>query len=88
MFGNIPAHGLLIHHAAHVEVSNCKVIAAKDARPRFLQVDVEQMDFFNIKADCVADTPTFILDDVKDFAVANCTSLPDTQIAEANHKEL
>lgn len=88
MFGNTPAHGLFIHHAANVEVSDYKVIAANDARPCFRLVDVERVDFLNIKADRMVDTPTFVLDDVKDFALANCTSLPDIQIAEARQKEL
>jgi hypothetical protein len=88
MFGNTPAHGLVIHHAKNIEVSNYKAIAATDARPCFRPVDVERVDFLNIKADRAANTPTFILEDVKAFAVTNCTSLPDAQIPEAGHKEL
>jgi len=88
MFGNTPAHGLLIRHVEGVEVSNYKVIAANDARPCFLLVDVERADFSNIKTDRTADTPIFILDTVKDFSIEKCTSLPDIQIAEANHKKL
>ena len=88
MFGNTPAHGLFVRHTKDVEVSNYKVIAPKDSRPCFFLVDVERVDFLNIKTDRAANTPVFILDRVKDFNVVKCTSLPDTQIAEANHKEL
>jgi len=89
MFGNTPAHGLLIHHAEGIEVTNCKVISsAEDARPCFVLNDVQRADFFNVKADQAADTPAFILDDAKDIRVGQCNSLPDTEIAEVKHKEL
>jgi polygalacturonase len=88
MFGNTPAHGLLIRHVEGVEVSNYKVIAANDARPCFLLVDVERAEFSNIKTDRTGDTPIFILDTVKGFSLEKCTSLPDIQIAEANRKKL
>ena len=88
MFGNTPAHGLFIRHAEGIEVSDYKVIAARDARPCFALVDVERIDFVNIKTNRETNAPVFVLDHVKDFAVARCTSLPDTQIAEANHREL
>ena len=91
MFGNTPAHGLLIRHAEDIEISNCKVIAAtEDARPCFLLDDVERADFASIKTDRKADTttPVFILENVKDFRVVHCNTLRDTEIAEAKHTEL
>jgi polygalacturonase len=88
MFGNTPAHGLFVRHAEGIEVSNFKVIATKDARPCFLLADVEQVDFLNIKADRDAGTPVFVLDKVKDFELVKCSSLPDTRISDASHKEL
>jgi polygalacturonase len=89
MFGNTPAHGLMIRHAEGVEIRDYKVIAAaEDARPCFLLDAVERVDFSNIKTDRAANKPVFILDKVKDFSVVQCTSLPDTQIAEASHEEL
>ena len=88
MFGNTPAHGLFIRHAEGIEVSGYKVIAPNDARPCFALVDVERADFLNVKADRTVNTPVFILDDVKDFSITKCLSLPDTQITEAKHREL
>jgi len=89
MFGNTPAHGLLIRHAEGIEISNWKVIAAvEDARPCFRLEDVERVDFSNIKTDRVANTPLFILVRVKEFSVAQCNSLPDVEIAEVDHREL
>jgi polygalacturonase len=89
MFGNTPAYGLLIRHAEGIEVSSYKVIsAAEDARPCFLLEDVEHLDFLNIKTDHASKAPLFILNNVKDISVVQCKSLPDTEIAEAEHKEL
>jgi polygalacturonase len=89
MFGNTPAHGLLIRHAADIEVSDYKVIAAvSDARPCFVLDDVERVDFSNVKTDTVPGTPAFVLRDVQDFSVTRCKAVPDTHIAEAKHTEL
>jgi polygalacturonase len=89
MFGNTPAHGLLIRHAEDIEISNWRVIAAaQDARPCFRLDGVERVDFSNIKANRAVNTPVFILDHVKNVSVVQCNSLPDTEIAEADHKEL
>jgi polygalacturonase len=89
MFGNTPAHGLLIRHAEGIEISNYRVIsAAEDARPCFLLADVERVDFLNIKTARASNAPVFILNNVKDFSAVQCQSVPDTQIAEVIHKEL
>lgn len=89
MFGNTPAHGLFIRHAEDIEINNYKVISsAKDARPCFVLNDVQRTDLSNIKADQADDTPLFVLDNAKDIRVRKCNSLPDTEIAEAKHKEL
>jgi hypothetical protein len=89
MFGNTPAHGLLIRHAAGIEISDYKVmVAVSDARPCFLLDDVERVDFSNVKTDSVPGTPTFVLKGVQDFSVTRCKAVPDTRIAEAKHTEL
>lgn len=89
MFGNTPAHGLLIRHAEGIEVSNFKVMAnAKDARTCFLLDDVAQVDFTNITTNQAGDVPLFVLKDVKNFSVMKCKPLADVQIAETASKEL
>jgi polygalacturonase len=89
MFGNTPAHGLLIRHAEGIEISNFKVIAtAEDARPCFVLDDVEHVDFYDIKAERTPETGLFVLNEVKDFNVVKCKGIADTQVAETKHKEL
>jgi hypothetical protein len=89
MFGNTPAHGLLIRHAEGIEVSDFKVTAkAIDARPCFLLDDVAQVDFTNIKTNQAGDVPVFALKDVKNFSVSKCKPLADVQIAETASTKL
>jgi len=88
MFGNTPAHGLFIRHAQDIEVSGYRVIAPRDNRPCISLVDVAGADFFNIKTERTANAPVFVLDQVKEFRLAGCPFLPDTQLMDANHEEL
>ncbi|HTQ96844.1 MAG TPA: hypothetical protein VMH89_08560, partial [Candidatus Acidoferrum sp.] len=89
MFGTTPAHGLLIRHASGIEVNDFKVItAAKEERPCVIVQDAEHVDFFNLKTDQAAGTPTFVLRDVKDFSVEKSRPIPDTQIPGTANKEL
>jgi polygalacturonase len=89
MFGTTPAHGLIIRHAEGIEVTDFKVVAkARDARPCLILDDVEHIDFFNIKPDQAPDASAFVLNNVRDFSVAKCKSVEDTQVSETKHKEL
>jgi polygalacturonase len=89
MFGTTPAHGFILRHAAGIEMSDIKILTqANDARPCFLLDDVEQGDFFNIKAPHLADAPMFVLNNVKQFSVARSKPVADTEIAETKHKEI
>jgi hypothetical protein len=89
MFGTTPAHGLVIRHAAGIEVREFKVVAqSDDARACILVDDADGIDFSNLKADHRADTPVFVLNNVKDFSASKCGAISDTRIAEATHKKL
>jgi polygalacturonase len=89
MFGTTPANGFIFRHASGVEVSDFKVLTqANDARTCFLLDDVEHADFFNIKSPQVADTPMFVLNNVKDFNVSRSKPVADREIAETTHKEI
>ena len=89
MFGNTPAHGLLIRHAKGIEISGYKVVcAAKEARPCFFLDDVARAGFSNIKADTAPDSHLFVLSDVQDFDVVNCQPLSDTHIDQTQHTKL
>jgi polygalacturonase len=89
MFGTTPAHGLIVRHAAGIEVSDFKVVAkASDARPCVILDDVEHVDFFDLKPGQPPGTPVFVLNNVKDFSMARSKPVADTDVAETEHKEL
>jgi hypothetical protein len=89
MFGTTPAHGLLIRHASGIEVSDFKVLTQNnDARPCFILDDVEHADFCNVKSPHVADTPMFVLNNVKDFNISRSRPVADSEIPETKHKEI
>jgi hypothetical protein len=70
--------------------SRCHLVVAQsdDARPCILVDDANGIDFSNLKADHRADTPVFVLNNVKDFSASKCGAISDTRIAEATHKKL
>ena len=89
MFGTTPAHGMMVRHAAGIEVSDIKVITkSDDARPCFVLDDVEHADFYNIKSPHVAGAPAFVLNNVKDFNISRSKPLPDSDVPETKHKEI
>jgi len=89
MFGTTPAHGLLVRHAAGIEISDYRVITdASDARPCVLLDDVNGIDICNLKSARAADAPLLALRDVKDFTVEQSKGVADTRIASTKQQEL
>jgi polygalacturonase len=88
MFGATPAYGLYIRHAAGIEISDFKVLAdSPDARPCIIADDVDGLDVANLKLSQKT-VPVLVLNNVKDFRVSRSAPVPDTQIADTNHREL
>ncbi len=89
MFGATPAHGLLLRHAAGIEISDYRVITeSPDARPCLLLDDVSHVDVCNLKSPKPADSPLMVLHNVRDFIVQRSNAIADTRIANATHQEL
>jgi polygalacturonase len=89
MFGPLPAFGFFIRHVDGVTLDNVEVrYEQQDLRPAFALRDVVDADFHHVKADKVAGTPTFVLDDVSDFRVTTSRPVPDTQLDQTGHAEL
>jgi polygalacturonase len=89
MFGATPAHGLLVRHAAGIEISDYRVIAENsDERPCVLLDDVAHVDICNLKSARYADTPLIVLRDVQDVSIERSKGLADVQIRESKHQEL
>jgi hypothetical protein len=88
-FGVTPSHGFYIRHVRNIDMSNIEIAPAKeDLRPAFALDDVQEADFFRIKAQSVPGTPVFALNRVKDFSVSASKSVPDTKIDSADRRAI
>ena len=89
MFGETPAHGFFIRHAAGVEMNGIKVKLEKpDARPCFFLEDVHDATFVQIKLPKDSAKPVFVLKDVSDIAILRSKPVADIEIDHADHREL
>lgn len=89
MFGAMPSHAFFIRHVKGIELSDIKVIAAQpDARPGFVLNDVQGADFSHINVSISPNTPTFVLNNVEDFSVDQCKTVPDTKLAKVEEKKI
>jgi len=88
MFGEIPAYGFFIRHVRGIELSDVEVSYLKDdARSPFILSDVKAADLRHIKAMRAGDTPSFLLNDVEDFAIQQSQPLPDTIIKKVRRQQ-
>ncbi len=90
MFGNtMPNHGFFIRHAKNIHLSNVEIVYAKeDLRPAFVLQDVTGADFFRVRAQHAAATPTFHLKRVNDFSIAQSRTVSDTLLERVEEKTL
>ena len=80
MFGTMPAYGFYVRHVKGLEMDHIEVSYVKDEmRPVMVLNDVDGADFDHVKARRTPEVPFFVLRKVSDFAVRNCTGLPDTR---------
>ncbi|HSL22443.1 MAG TPA: glycoside hydrolase family 28 protein [Vicinamibacterales bacterium] len=80
MFGEMPAYGFFIRHVSGLEMRNVRVgFAADDLRPAFVLNDVTGAEFQHVRAARAASVPTFVLRNVRDFAVHESPPVPDVR---------
>ena len=88
MFGQTHAQGSFIRHARNIAMSHVECSTLKeDRRPAFVLDDVQDSDFFSIRAPQVTRVPTFALKNVTDFRVFGSKAVPDVRldhVAETN----
>jgi polygalacturonase len=89
MFGKMPAYGFFIRHAKSLQMDNVEVSFIKDdLRPAFVLNDVKGAEFNNVKAQTVAEVPTFVLKNVESFATRQCKPVADTKLDRVEEKSL
>jgi hypothetical protein len=77
----MPSQGFYVRHVKGIQFDNIEIRAEKDdLRPVFVMDDVQDADFFRIKAPRVAGVPEFALHNVSDFSAHMCGGVPDTQL--------
>ncbi len=86
---NMPSHGFYVRHVKGIQFDNIEIRTQKDdLRPAFVLDDVQDADFFRIKAPQAAGAPAFALHNVSDLAVHMCSGVPDTQLKTVENKTL
>jgi polygalacturonase len=86
--GIMPAYGFYIRHVKGIEMTNIDIsYIEEDQRPPFVLDNVIGADFFRIRAQKVADAPSFVLKKVEDFNVQQSRGIPDTHKAKAEDEK-
>jgi hypothetical protein len=89
MFGDTPSQGFYFRHVKGLDASDIKITSdAADARPVFVLQDVENADFFRIKAPGAPVGETFDLNNVTNFSLAGSRPLPDSFLDHVGQKKL
>jgi polygalacturonase len=84
MFGVTPAYGLYVRHARNLDVHHADLrTAAREGRPPVVLHDVDGAGFEHVRFAHDAAAPTFVLQDVRGFAVQDAQGMRD--LAGASH---
>ncbi len=76
--GIMPVYGFFIRHVKGIEMNNVEVsYLGKEVRPAFYLEDVQDADFFRIKAQPVTGTKTFVLKRVQNFSIRQSPAVKD-----------
>jgi hypothetical protein len=78
MFGVMPTYGFFIRHVKGISLNNIDMTyTAKDMRPPFWLFDVQDADFFNIRAQREQGVPMFMLKNVEQFRTHEVRGMAD-----------
>jgi polygalacturonase len=89
MFGTLPAFGFFIRHVDGITLDNVEVrFDQPDTRPAFVLRDVSDADLHHTRADKVAGTPTFDLEDVDEFLLTVSRPVTQAHLKQVSHQEL
>lgn len=83
-FGVLPAYGFFIRHVKGIELNNVEIsFLGSESRPAFFVNDVKGISLRNTKAQKGNGSSLFVLQQVEDFTIKDCKSVPDKTIAKA-----
>ena len=85
----MPSQGFYLRHIKGIQFENVEIQAVtEDRRPTFVLDNVEDADFFRIRAPHSPNTPVFALHHVSEFSVHMCSGVKDAEIASVEQKTL
>jgi polygalacturonase len=88
MFGEMPAYGFFIRHVKGIEMSDVSVSYLKDeARPAVMMIDVQDADFYRLRAQHGTGVPTFVLRDIQRFTIQQSWPLTDMRVDRIETKK-
>jgi hypothetical protein len=88
-FGVMPSYGFFIRNVKDLKMNDVEVSYMKeDLRPAFVVDHVTGADFQHIKVQKAANTPAFVLNEVKDFNLYNSQPVANIKLADVSKKEL
>src|SRR6201988_171559 len=89
MFGELPAYGFFIRHVKGLQFRDVEVSYLKDdSRPRFCFTVFMAEDFMGLKAQRLADGPTFVLRNVSNFVINQSWPLADMRLDKVENRKL
>jgi polygalacturonase len=88
-FGSLPSYGFFFRHVNGLRVHDIDTrFIGNEQRPPFVLDDVEHATFHHVSSQKAPDSPTFLLNNVKDFQVRDCKGAKDTALTAAQKQEL
>ncbi|HEY9197460.1 MAG TPA: glycoside hydrolase family 28 protein [Mucilaginibacter sp.] len=88
-FGTVPSYGFFFRNVKDLKMDDVEVsYNTDDFRPAFILDHVAGADLQRIRAQKTTGTPTFVLNEVKDFNIYNSRPVADTKLQDVNKKEL
>lgn len=88
-FGIIPAYGFFVRNVTDLKMKDVEVnYQTPDQRSPFILDTVNGADIEHVRAQKASGVPSFILNNVKNFSLKDCNSIPDTKLASVVKKEI
>ena len=88
MFGLIPAYGFFFRHATGIELHDIQVsYATEDRRPAFVLDAVSDIGFTRVSAKKADGIPTFVLRNVRNISVRDCSPVANIVVPQAERKD-
>jgi polygalacturonase len=88
-FGIMPSYGFFFRHVKNLRVHDVAVgFQGEEQRPPFVLDDVENATFHHVSGKKAADSPCFLLNNIKQLSVQQCDGTKDVVIPTAKKKEM